>query len=310
MIPHDLGAPTEDPWYRVNAYLHQDTGCWKDLNPKFVLQVYRDHVLTGDRDFLKEVWEPVRKAMESMEQFDLDEDGLIENEGYPDQTYDAWEVGGPSAYTGGLWLAALGAAAAMADLLGEEAQAKHYRDWLERGKASYEELLWNGDYYDYDAGRGPSSTSIMADQLAGQWYARACGLPSIVPEANALREQREALRTGRDRSSQRDAARRARRHLVPPVAGGVDRYDLRAGGGDAPGGSGQRSLGDGQGDLQRDVRRVRVLVPDARSVGLPGRPPLAGLHAPAGDLGDPVGMGAAGVVAAPVSRCSNSRPGG
>ncbi len=191
MMPHDLGAPTEDPWYRVNAYLHQDTSCWKDLNPKFVLQIYRDHALTGDRDFLKEMWEPVREAMESMEQFDLDEDGLIENEGYPDQTYDSWEVSGPSAYTGGLWLAALSAAAAMADLLGEDAQAKHYRDWLERGQAAYEELLWNGDYYDYAAGRGPSSTSIMADQLAGQWYARACGLPSVVPEANARRALKE-----------------------------------------------------------------------------------------------------------------------
>lgn len=34
--------------------------------------------------------------------------------------------------------------------------------------------------------------SIMADQLAGQWYAKACGLESIVPDANAY----IALRTG------------------------------------------------------------------------------------------------------------------
>lgn len=185
MIPHDIGSPTEDPWHRVNAYNIQDTSRWKDLNPKFVLQVYRDYVASEDVGFLKESWGAVREAMEAMMQFDLDEDGLIENEGYPDQTYDMWVVDGPSAYTGGLWLAALGAAAAIADLVGETEQAGRYREMLARGQASYEELLWNGSFYDYDASGSYYSTSIMADQLAGQWYARACGLPSVVPEEHA-----------------------------------------------------------------------------------------------------------------------------
>jgi non-lysosomal glucosylceramidase len=33
--------------------------------------------------------------MESELRFDLDGDGLIENSGYADQTYDAWTVTGP-----------------------------------------------------------------------------------------------------------------------------------------------------------------------------------------------------------------------
>ncbi|KAL5702704.1 glucosylceramidase [Ranunculus cassubicifolius] len=45
-VPHDLG--THDPWHEMNAYNIHDTSKWKDLNPKFVLQVYRDFAATGD----------------------------------------------------------------------------------------------------------------------------------------------------------------------------------------------------------------------------------------------------------------------
>lgn len=46
----------DEPWLRVNAYLIHDTADWKDLNLKFVLQVYRDYYLTGDQGFLKDMW--------------------------------------------------------------------------------------------------------------------------------------------------------------------------------------------------------------------------------------------------------------
>lgn len=49
--------PTDDePWLRVNAYLIHDTADWKDLNLKFVLQIYRDYYLTGDQGFLRDMW--------------------------------------------------------------------------------------------------------------------------------------------------------------------------------------------------------------------------------------------------------------
>ncbi len=34
------------------------------------------------------------------QRYDSDHDGLIENGGVPDQTYDMWNATGPSAYTG------------------------------------------------------------------------------------------------------------------------------------------------------------------------------------------------------------------
>jgi non-lysosomal glucosylceramidase len=102
-IPHDLGAPAEDPWHKVNVYNFQDTNHWKDLNSKFVLQIYRDIVATGDKKFAAEMWEPVCEAIEYLRQFDLDDDEMIENEGFPDQTYDTWVADDVSAYSGGLW---------------------------------------------------------------------------------------------------------------------------------------------------------------------------------------------------------------
>jgi uncharacterized protein (DUF608 family) len=38
-VPHDIGL--NDPWFEVNSYALQNSNRWKDLNPKFVLQIYR-----------------------------------------------------------------------------------------------------------------------------------------------------------------------------------------------------------------------------------------------------------------------------
>ncbi|XP_020222782.1 non-lysosomal glucosylceramidase [Cajanus cajan] len=176
-VPHDLG--THDPWYEMNAYNIHDTSKWKDLNPKFVLQVYRDFAATGDLQFGIDVWPAVRAAMEYMEQFDRDGDGLIENDGFPDQTYDTWTVHGVSTYCGCLWLAALQAAAAMAHELGDRDFAEKCKRKFLKAKPAFEEKLWNGSYFNYDSGSSGNSKSIQADQLAGQWYTASSGLPSL-----------------------------------------------------------------------------------------------------------------------------------
>ncbi|TYI06232.1 hypothetical protein ES332_A10G144000v1 [Gossypium tomentosum] len=179
-VPHDLG--THDPWNEMNAYNIHDTSKWKDLNSKFVLQVYRDFAATGDMAFGIEVWPAVRTAMEYMEQFDRDDDGLIEIDGFPDQTYDAWTVHGVSAYCGCLWLAALQAAAAMAQRLGDKFFAETCKTKFFSAKSEFEKKLWNGSYFNYDSGSSSNSKSIQADQLAGQWYTSSSGLGPIFDE--------------------------------------------------------------------------------------------------------------------------------
>jgi non-lysosomal glucosylceramidase len=181
-LPHDLGHPKEDPFVYVNQYSWQDVNLWKDLNTKFVLLVYRDFVLSGgtDLDFLRYCWPAVRQALEYLRQFDHNGDGLPENEGFPDQTYDVWVMKGESAYCGSLWLAALRAAEEMAVRLGQPTIAKEYRSLFERSQRSFVQKLWNGEYFRFDTA-SEYRDNLMADQLVGQWYANLIGLGDLVP---------------------------------------------------------------------------------------------------------------------------------
>ena len=120
-MPHDLGSPSEQPWAKLNAYNFQDVSRWKDLGPKFILQVYRDYrhltarphaaegsvsisvtPVLGMTELLSEIYPALLAVMQSTEAFDTDRDGMIENSGFPDQTYDIWTATGVHAYCGGV----------------------------------------------------------------------------------------------------------------------------------------------------------------------------------------------------------------
>lgn len=47
-VPHDLGDPDEEPFSLINCYNIHDVNHWKDLNTKFVLQVYRDYYVLNE----------------------------------------------------------------------------------------------------------------------------------------------------------------------------------------------------------------------------------------------------------------------
>jgi non-lysosomal glucosylceramidase len=184
--PHDLGAPNEHPWESTNYTGYQDCNLWKDLGCDFVLQVWRDYRLSGDGDrhFLKDCWPAAVQALRYLKAFDLDNDGIPENSGAPDQTFDDWRLQGISAYCGGLWISALEAALAIAAELEDwhgidPADVADFRTWLEQARALYQPTLWNGRYYRLDSGSG--SEVVMADQLCGDFYSRLLGLPELVP---------------------------------------------------------------------------------------------------------------------------------
>jgi non-lysosomal glucosylceramidase len=190
-VPHDLGVPEEDPFFQVNQFSWQNTNGWKDLNSKFVLMAWRDYVFSGrnDQQFLRYTWPAVQEALEYLRKFDRDGDGIPENDGYPDQTYDVWIVRGESAYCGGLWLAALRAAEEIANVLGDHTAAAKYKELFGRSQASFIKKLWNGTYFRYDT-QSEYRDNIQADQLAGQWYANMTGLGDLVPREM----QRSALK--------------------------------------------------------------------------------------------------------------------
>ncbi len=190
-VPHDLGAPQEDPIFKINQFSWQNTDDWKDLNTKFVLMVYRDYVFTGrtDTQFLRDTWPSVQLALEYLRKYDRNGDGIPENDGFPDQTYDEWVVRGESAYCGGLWLASLRAAEEIAKVLKDTEGQTRYHHLFAKSQASYISKLWNGEYFRYDTG-SEYRDNIQADQLAGQWYARMTGLGDTVP----MDMQRKALK--------------------------------------------------------------------------------------------------------------------
>lgn len=183
VVPHDLGCPDDEPWLNINTYFVHDTAEWKDLNPKFVLQIYRDFYITKNMKFLEAIYPVCKIIMKESMKHDLDGDGLIENNGGADQTFDGWFVTGPSAYCGGLWLAALRCMKEAAEKLNYHDDVKYYRNILEPATKAYKDRLWNGKYYNYDCSKNNSHrTSIMADQCAGQWYLSSAGITDVLPE--------------------------------------------------------------------------------------------------------------------------------
>ncbi len=202
--PHDLGAPNEHVWEKTNYTAYQDCNLWKDLGSDFVLLVYRDFILTGgiDFQFLTDCWDSIVQTLHYLKQFDLDGDGIPENSGAPDQTFDDWRLQGVSAYCGGLWVAALQAAIAIGTILkvtwsentnSLDESMETFQTWLAQSLPIYQDKLWNGQYYRLDSESG--SDVVMADQLCGQFYTRLLDLPDIVPARcadSALRTVYEA----------------------------------------------------------------------------------------------------------------------
>jgi len=189
--PHDLGAPNEHVWEKTNYTSYQDCNLWKDLPCDFVLQVYRDFLYTDSNDiaFLQECWSAIAQTLHYLKTFDHDFDGIPENSGAPDQTFDDWKLNGISAYCGGLWIAALEAALAIGRILAEHTtnirqlttisiDIGNFQVWLEQARSIYHDTLWNGQYYRLDSNSG--SDVVMADQLCGQFYARLLKLPDVV----------------------------------------------------------------------------------------------------------------------------------
>jgi non-lysosomal glucosylceramidase len=135
------------------------------------------------------------EAIAYLKEFDLDHDGIPENSGAPDQTFDDWQLLGISAYCGGLWIAALEAIIKIGEILlanpplnpqlqpddfpqGIKKEIGTYQTWLNQARSIYHQTLWNGEYYRLDS--QSHSDVVMADQLCGQFYAQLLGLPNVV----------------------------------------------------------------------------------------------------------------------------------
>ncbi len=183
-----------------------------------ILKTYREWKLCGDDAWLRKIWPAAKRSLEyawspdSLLGWDRDKDGVLE--GRQHHTLDM-ELYGPSSWLEGMYLAALKAAAEMAEHLGETESAAEYRELLTRGQAWTEENLFNGRWYfqkidltdrsileRYSGGESTlgshNSDTVQEywntetgeikyqigegssiDQMLGQWHADICGLGDI-----------------------------------------------------------------------------------------------------------------------------------
>lgn len=157
----------------------QNHNCWKDLNPKFVLMVWRAYYMDGQKDdqFLKDEWPNIKMVLARQKEFATDGSGLPVHEGIPDQTYDTWQMQGIGIMTGDLTAAALRVAITVGEKLGDEAAVKEYEAWLLLIQQSIQKRLWNGSYYNVFEG----NTDIQADAFAGSTYLNLYGLKPVLP---------------------------------------------------------------------------------------------------------------------------------
>ncbi|HHV97199.1 MAG TPA: hypothetical protein GXX37_12145 [Clostridiaceae bacterium] len=150
-----------------------------------IIRLYRDWKLSGDDEFLKEVWNNACKALDfAFSYWDSDGDFVLDSQQH--NTYDI-EFYGPNSLTNSMFFAALKAGTEMAEYLGDRERAAKYKQALEKGSNKMDQLLWNGEYYiqkidDINRYRYQYGEGCLSDQLLGQLLAHVAGLGYVLPK--------------------------------------------------------------------------------------------------------------------------------
>jgi uncharacterized protein (DUF608 family) len=161
-----------------------------------VLKCYREHLMSKDGSFLKENWPRIKKVMEYEIGRDGNADGVLEDKQW--NTFDLDFVG-PNTFVGALYLAALKAAAAMADLQGDKEFADRCRAIADKGGKWTAANLWNGEYFVQRIPQGQPTKfqygdGCLADQLFGQNWASLTGLGYVYPAEQVLQSLKAIYR--------------------------------------------------------------------------------------------------------------------
>ncbi len=195
--------------FRSFGSFHQDfmwtgrTDAAVDGQMGSILRAYREWQLSGDDDFLAEIWEGVKRAMAFAGVYwDHDKDQVLD--GVQHNTYDI-EFHGPNPLCGIYYLAALRATEEMARIMGEDELSRRCRQAYEAGSANLDAMLWNGEYYEQrldalNAQKYQHGAGCLSDQLLGELHARVLGLGNLLPREHI----RRALQAIYDHNFKRD----------------------------------------------------------------------------------------------------------
>lgn len=149
------------------------------------LRLYREWRMSGDDDFLKELWHSASSSLNyAIANWDQDGDGLLDGELH--NTYDI-EFHGVEPLSNSIYLAALKAGERMAMHMGDEQLAKKWAAQAQTVAEKMDEILWNGQWYqqvidDVDSHRYQYGQGVLSDQLIGQYHAYVTGLGEILPK--------------------------------------------------------------------------------------------------------------------------------
>jgi uncharacterized protein (DUF608 family) len=153
-----------------------------------ILRALREHQMCADNSFLKRNWPQIKRATQWLIAKDANADGLIESNQHNTLDTDWF---GPVAWLSGLYLAALSAAAQLAEEAGDGEFSDECRKILAVGPKNLVEQLFDGDYFinrvdakHLDAIN--SGTGCEIDQVFGQSWAFQVGLPRVLPEKETL----------------------------------------------------------------------------------------------------------------------------
>jgi uncharacterized protein (DUF608 family) len=152
-----------------------------DMNPQFVMLTCRDWMWTGDRAYLERQWPTVVSAIDNMLLLDGDGDGLPDHSTRKN-TYDNWNFYGTPSYIASLWLSAFAAAIRMAEDMGDSDRVAEWTPLRTKAMKSFDEKLWNGEYYSLWVDGESRDECCMTDQIDGEWFARIVGLPPGISE--------------------------------------------------------------------------------------------------------------------------------
>jgi uncharacterized protein (DUF608 family) len=159
-----------------------------DAQAGAILRALREHQMSPDAGFLQRVWPKIKLAVQWLFTKDANNDGLIESNQHNTLDTDWF---GPVAWLSGLYLAALLAAAEMADVVGDSDFAALCRDIFQIGRKNLVAQLFDGEYFinrvdpkHLDAIN--SGTGCEIDQVFGQSWAFQVGLPRVLPAKETL----------------------------------------------------------------------------------------------------------------------------
>jgi len=154
-----------------------------DLPAEYVVQTLRDYFWTNDRDYLKEMWPSLKKAIRYiLNDRDVTGNSMPYING-TESSYDNFPMYGFSAYVVTLWLAAMNSSIEAAKVMKDRKAEREYQHILEKGKKLFKEKLWTGTYfrlYNNDHGEHKGKDDgCFTDQIIGQWVGHLSGLPEL-----------------------------------------------------------------------------------------------------------------------------------